>query len=110
MRAGLIIFAIMGSILSLCSPALAQVAIICGPLPDIAHQLKTQFGEERIGAGLSSQILTGGESQPTMLFQIFASSKGTWTMVVSNPSGDACPLATGTNWETYPIPTTGTEG
>lgn len=90
--------------------ALAQTAIGCGTLDEVAQQLKTQFGEERIGAGLSTQILHGGKDQPTVLFQVFMSDKGTWTLIVSNPTGSACPLAAGTSWETYPIPKTGTEG
>ncbi len=82
-------------------PLFAEGTASCAPLSALAEQLATKYGERRVAAGLSAQ---------GMLFQVFQSQSGTWTLVVSDAAGRACALAAGTNWETYPIPKAGTEG
>lgn len=83
------------------APAAADQSRYCASLPQLVDELAETWGESRVAAGLSAQ---------GMLFQVFESSEGTWTLVVSDPTGRACPLAAGTNWETYPVPKTGTKG
>ena len=92
----LIIFACVQAL-----PLYAAAMSNCAPLSVMAEELGIEFGEARHAAGLSTQ---------GTLFQVFMSEAGTWTLVISAPDGHACALAAGTNWETYPIPKTGTEG
>lgn len=108
MRELLIFFSFLTVVALSSFAALAQTAIGCGTLDEVAQQLKTQFGEERIGAGLSTHLPNGRQGQ--VLYQMFQSGAGTWTLVISAPDGSACVLAAGANWEIYPIPKTGTEG
>lgn len=108
MRRAAIVIALIAIVLVQALPLFADVSLRCAALDEVAQQLKTQFGEERIGAGLSTQLPNGGQAQ--VLYQMFQSSGGSWTLVISSPDGYACPLAAGTSWETYPIPKTGTEG
>lgn len=82
-------------------PIEAQENANCAALPLIVDELDEKWGESRVAAGLSAQ---------GVLFQVFQSQSGTWTLVISDPTGRACALAAGTNWETYPIPKSGTEG
>jgi len=40
-----------------------------------------------------------GLAQPGQAMEVFASSHGSWTMVLTMPDGKACMIATGDNWE-----------
>ena len=70
------------------SPATAQSA--CGPREQLVKLLADQYKENPVGMGLS---------QPGQILEVFASSKGSWTMVMTMPDGKACMIAAGDNWE-----------
>jgi hypothetical protein len=40
-----------------------------------------------------------GLAQPGQVIEVFASSNGSWTMVMTMPDGKACLIAAGDNWE-----------
>jgi hypothetical protein len=70
------------------SPAIAQSA--CGPREQLVKLLADQYKEDPVGMGLS---------QPGQVLEVFASSNGSWTMVMTLPDGKACMIAAGDNWE-----------
>jgi hypothetical protein len=70
------------------SPASAQSA--CGPREQLVKILVDQYKEDPVGIGLS---------QPGQVLEVFASSTGSWTMVMTMPDGKACMIAAGDNWE-----------
>jgi hypothetical protein len=70
------------------SPASAQSA--CGPREQLVNLLADQYNEDPVGIGLS---------QPGQVLEVFASSNGSWTMVMTMPDGKACMIAAGDNWE-----------
>jgi hypothetical protein len=74
---------------ALISSASAQVQ--CGPREQIVKTLGETFKEAPIGMGIT---------QPGQVVEIFASSSGSWTMVVTTPNGTSCLIAAGENWDT----------
>src|SRR5689334_2888642 len=62
----------------------------CGQRADLA-----QFLEQRYGETIRATGITGRGA----LIEIYASEKGTWTMVLTLPSGPSCVLGDGTDWE-----------
>jgi hypothetical protein len=63
----------------------------CGTYDNLRILLGDRFGERPTSAGLADD---------GTLMQLFAStSAGTWTMVNVDPSGRACVLATGRDWQ-----------
>ncbi|MGO4524658.1 hypothetical protein AB4097_07305 [Microvirga sp. 2MCAF35] len=70
------------------TPAAAQTS--CGPREQLVKLLADQYKEDPVGIGLA---------QPGQVLEVFASSGGTWTMVMTMPDGKACLIAAGNNWE-----------
>jgi hypothetical protein len=63
----------------------------CGKAAAIAATLAERFGETPAGRGLSA---TGS------LLEVYASASGdTWTAVQVLPTGQACVIATGRDWQ-----------
>jgi hypothetical protein len=88
-RTPLVPFAILGAIIALGStPASAQSS--CGPREQLVKMLADQYKEDPVGMGLA---------QPGQVIEVFASSNGSWTMVMTMPDGKACLIAAGDNWE-----------
>src|SRR3954469_617126 len=82
-------FAILGAILTYgITPAAAQTS--CGPREQLVKLLADQYKEDPVGIGLA---------QPGQVLEVFASSAGSWTMVMTMPDGKACLIAAGNNWE-----------
>ncbi len=63
-------------------PSSAGAQTSCGP--------REQYKEDPVGMGLA---------QPGQVLEVFASSSGSWTMVITLPDGKACMIAAGDNWE-----------
>jgi hypothetical protein len=76
------------AILLTAAPASAQT--ICGQHADVTKKLETNYKEQPVGMGLSTD---GG------LIEIYSSEKGTWTILVTRPGGITCLVAAGDNWE-----------
>ena len=72
------------------NPALAQGAN-CGDHTAIVAQLTQQYGETRQNMGMN-----GNHS----IVEVFASdATGTWTILLTMPTGQSCLMAAGQNWE-----------
>ena len=73
----------------------AAQASSCAPRDIIVGRLADKYGETRKSMGLN---------QNNGVVEVFASSEtGTWTILVTMPTGMSCLMAAGQNWE-------GTEG
>jgi hypothetical protein len=82
-------FAVLGAIIACAiTPASAQSS--CGPHEQLVKVLADQYKEDPVGIGLA---------QPGQVLEVFASSNGSWTMVMTMPDGKACLIAAGDNWE-----------
>lgn len=71
--------------------ASAQMSPICGERQTVVENLRELANEKPEAVGLTT---TG------MVLEIFTSEKGTWTLVVTDPTGKSCLLAVGSNWQT----------
>jgi hypothetical protein len=71
-------------------PVFAQGAN-CGERADIVAQLTEKYGEARQNVGMN---------QNNSLVEVFASeATGTWTILVTMPTGVSCLVAAGQNWQ-----------
>lgn len=59
---------------------------MCGERAALVGLLKQQFGEEQEDAKLQSE---------RELVELFASEKGTWSILLSSPNGTSCVVAAG---------------
>ncbi len=84
--------AILGFIgTTLSSTGLASAQQACVTHEAATKQLEQQFDERVVGRGLAN---TG-----KAMFELFVSEKGSWTVVVSEPNGRSCILASGESWQ-----------
>ena len=83
----------LGAYTGLAHAQTVQTPAVCGKRGVIAQKLHQEYAEAPIGAGLASS---------GYLVEIFASSGGTWTIVITQPGGTACLVASGSNWEGVP--------
>ena len=75
-------------LITLCAlPAHAQV--LCFSHDRVVQYLAQTFSETPVGVGLAT---TGG------LVEVFASKAGTWTIVITAPSGVSCMGPSGEGW------------
>ena len=73
----------------------AAEARSCGDRAKIIERLQSKYGEERNGAGLASN---------NGIVEVFSSAEtGTWTIIVTMPSGRSCLVAAGEGWESGPL-------
>tara|TARA_B100000287_G_C20477208_1_gene719664 strand:- start:475 stop:783 length:309 start_codon:yes stop_codon:yes gene_type:complete len=73
--------------------AYAQVA--CGPRTDVVKRLANKYQEFQVAMGLS---VSGN------LVEVFVSKEGAFTILLSEPNGQACIATTGHNWATEDFP------
>ena len=71
---------------------------VCGDRENIVPSLIDDYDESRVSIGLSAE---------GSIFEIFASDTGSWTLIVTQPSGITCLIGTGTNFETISLPRKG---
>lgn len=69
-------------------PAHAQ--LVCGEHPEVVKNLGQKYSEKPVSMGLGNN---------GSMIEIFASKKGTFTIVVTRPDGKSCLVATGESWE-----------
>jgi hypothetical protein len=79
-----------GAAWSMLAPAVAATMVWCGPHDSVISMLVEQFQEERESTGLSDEGL---------LMEVFASAAGSWTILLTSPSGLTCIIAAGENFE-----------
>lgn len=65
---------------------------LCGERVDIIDTLKKRYHEVPVSMGLAGN---GG------VVEIFASTKGSWTILVTQPTGVACVVSAGEAWESF---------
>jgi hypothetical protein len=68
----------------------------CADREQVVSQLEQRFEEARRAFGLSAS----GE-----LLEIFASPSGTWSVLLTAPSGPTCLVASGSEWNSFPAET-----
>ena len=64
---------------------------VCVPHEKVKLQLEEKFDEQVIGRGLTPN----GKA----MFELFVSESGSWTVIVSEPSGRSCVVAGGESWQ-----------
>ena len=69
----------------------ANAQQVCAPRDRVVMQLKKQFEEEVSGRGLT----VNGKK----MIELFISEKGSWTMLISDPRGRSCVVASGEYWQ-----------
>ncbi|MEM6933720.1 MAG: hypothetical protein AAF526_09040 [Pseudomonadota bacterium] len=73
----------------------AAAARICGKREAIVDQLRTKYGETAQSRGLA---------QGAGMVEIFANNtSGSWTIVVTHPTGMTCLMASGEAFEAMPV-------
>lgn len=63
---------------------------MCAPRDEVVAQLGAQFSEIPVSRGLTGD---------GMLLEVFASPQGTWTAVLSEPTGVSCLVSGGEAWQ-----------
>ena len=74
-------------------PALAQESTKCVKRSDLLDHLSSNFKESPVAMGLT----TGGK-----VLEVVVSANGSWTIIVTTPSGISCGVASGKSWEKVP--------
>lgn len=92
-QGALAILGFVAATLAATVPASAQQA--CITHESATKQLEKQFDEMVVGRGLASS----GKA----MYELFVSEKGSWTVVVSEPNGRSCILASGESWQQLPL-------
>ena len=64
--------------------------LACNARDNVVSALAEQFSEIPVANGLTQ----GGQ-----LMEVFASAQGTWTLILSLPSGQSCLIANGDDWD-----------
>ena len=63
---------------------------MCAPRDEVVKQLGAQFSEAPVSRGLTGD---------GMVLEVFASPHGTWTTVLSEPTGVYCLVSGGEGWQ-----------
>ena len=71
----------------------AMAQAVCNERGKFLEQLSGSYAENTVGLGL----VNNGS-----VLEILASSKGSWTILVTKPNGISCVVATGESWEEVP--------
>jgi hypothetical protein len=74
------------------TPAFAQQQMACGDRNDLLAHLKDKFKESAAGAGM-----TGNGA----VMELMTSDSGSWTLILTFPTGRSCLVATGDGWEQW---------
>jgi len=83
----LLLFAIFSIAVVLATPAMGQM--VCKERPLLVERLNKQYKEYKRADGLT---MSG------QLVEIFTARDGTWTILISDPSGTSCVAAAGKTW------------
>ena len=71
----------------------ASAQPVCGPRAEIVAALADQYKEQAAGRG--SAIGRDG----IVVFELYVSATGSWTLLMSRPDGVSCIFVAGGNWE-----------
>lgn len=92
-KATLILAAFATLVLSAAVATPARAESICGERSRFLEQLHQQYGENPTAVGLVSN---------GTVLEVLTSTKGSWTILVTQPSGVTCLVASGDAWEALP--------
>jgi hypothetical protein len=87
---GILFFLAISLNLFSASPARAQSQ--CGDRTSIVNILSERYAEKPVATGMTQ----GGG-----IIEIFAAKDGSWTMIVTMPTGHSCFMAAGKDWENF---------
>jgi len=87
-------FAMLGVAALLALPKTVGAEELCGDRKNIIDTLEKRYQELPISKGLS------GSGQ---VFEIYVSTAGSWTILVTRPTGIACILSAGEDWHHVPF-------
>ncbi len=90
LRTAILILAVVASSM-LSTPSLAES--VCGERSRFLDQLHDRFGESPAAIGLVSN---------GQVLEVLTSENGSWTILLTAPSGLACVMASGESWESLP--------
>ena len=90
-----VLAALVAAFLWLAAPKQAAAQAVCGERARIVERLADKYAERPVARGLAN---TGA------VFELFASPGGTWTLVVTPPTGPSCMVAAGARWRTLTGP------
>ena len=71
---------------------------VCGERATLMLHLEQKFSEQPIAMGLTAK---------GAVIEVLTSPSGSWTFLVTEPSGRTCMVASGEGWENLPILPTG---
>lgn len=77
------------SIFSVAPLSSAEAGLVCGERADFVEKLDEAYGEKLISAGLEAD---------GNVFEVYRSETGSWTILVTEPEGPTCVLASGEAW------------
>jgi hypothetical protein len=79
--------------MALAAAGSAQAQSVCGDRAEIIKVLGNKYQEMPKAFGIAGQ---------RSLVELFTSTTGSWTMLMTQPQGVTCILATGQSWEELP--------
>ncbi|MBC8267681.1 MAG: hypothetical protein H8E36_02940 [Rhodospirillaceae bacterium] len=74
-------------------PTIGQAQTVCGSRAEFVKKLQKGYAEKPVSVGLASN---------GSMIEIFASENGTFSIVITQPSGNTCLVAAGDNWQSAP--------
>jgi len=75
------------------SKADAEPRSICGERTDFVEKLKNGYAEEPVSVGLAAN---------GSVIEVFAADSGTFSIIITEPSGVSCLVASGEEWLELP--------
>ncbi len=90
--------AALGAAFVALQPVPSAAQMVCGERAKFIVDLDKVYSETPVAMGLSS---TGA------VIEVLSSSSGTWTILITYPSGPTCMVAAGEAWDTLPLPVFG---
>jgi|TARA_Y100000294_G_scaffold152322_1_gene150553 hypothetical protein len=73
----------------------ASAQPVCSTHRTVSDSLKKSYAEAPVSMGVTA----GGG-----VIEVYASPKGTWTLVITQPNGTSCLIAAGQGWKNLPKP------
>ena len=84
-----------GLLVSLLATTSAWGQEVCPPRHEIEDYLAAEFQERPVASGIANN---GG------VIEVFSSDElGTWTIIITMPTGQSCMIAAGQDWENQPV-------
>jgi len=82
--------ALLGAAVLYSEPSRAAVSLPCGSRATMAATLERNYKEVPVSVGLAND---------GNMVEVYSSSSGSWTIVITSPSGRSCLVAAGEAWQ-----------